>query len=55
MKTKTIKNVSTEGYKSPALNIMTFVSEGVLCISGDAYGDYGQAGADGIYESGEDY
>lgn len=56
MKTKTIQNVSTEGYKSPALNIMAFVSEGVLCISGeDAYGDFGKAGADGIYEPGEDY
>lgn len=33
MKTKTIQNVSTEGYKSPALNTLLLASEGVLCDS----------------------
>lgn len=48
---KTIKNVSTEGYKSPALISVQLFSEGVLCNSGEVYGEKGQAGPDGLFES----
>ena len=44
-------------YEAPECSIIAFGHEGVLCSSGDDYGDAGEAGSDGSYHdnSGELY